>query len=309
MILPRQHAQAVLTSRQAYKAGKQATDICMAELEKINTTPEPVSINKCEAVLPAVLAGRDRKAENGTEYCTNIYDVRLEDTSPACGMNWPPDLAAVTPYLDRPDVQDAFHAGDAPVSWTECRGSVHLALQNKKSPSAVTLLPRVLARTQVLLFAGDQDFICNYVGIENIIHALQWNGVTGLGVRLVGAHARTSSLTRAADRGDAELVRERERGGDMGLRAQPDVREDLQREPHGRLRRPARRARHDAPLHGRRLLRARGRHREHPERGRRQPQAERRPRGGRREECGAACVDEDARAGQGDVGRCGGRAR
>jgi hypothetical protein len=31
--------------------------------------------------------------------CVNIYDVRLEDTSPACGMNWPPDLANVTTYL------------------------------------------------------------------------------------------------------------------------------------------------------------------------------------------------------------------
>jgi carboxypeptidase D len=29
----------------------------------------------------------------------NIYDVRLVDDYPACGMNWPPDLADVYPYL------------------------------------------------------------------------------------------------------------------------------------------------------------------------------------------------------------------
>lgn len=32
-----------------------------------------------------------------------------------------------------------------------------------------------------MLFAGDKDFICNYVGIEALISALTWNGATGLG--------------------------------------------------------------------------------------------------------------------------------
>lgn len=32
--------------------------------------------------------------------CINIYDVRLEDTKPACGMNWPPDIKPITDYLD-----------------------------------------------------------------------------------------------------------------------------------------------------------------------------------------------------------------
>ena len=36
---------------------------------------------------------------DGKQMCMNIYDIRLSDTSPACGMNWPPDLVEVTPYL------------------------------------------------------------------------------------------------------------------------------------------------------------------------------------------------------------------
>lgn len=32
-----------------------------------------------------------------------------------------------------------------------------------------------------MLFAGDQDLICNYVGVEALISALTWNGGTGLG--------------------------------------------------------------------------------------------------------------------------------
>ena len=30
----------------------------------------------------------------------NVYDVRLYDEVPACGMNWPPGLQEVTSYLD-----------------------------------------------------------------------------------------------------------------------------------------------------------------------------------------------------------------
>ncbi len=32
--------------------------------------------------------------------CMNVYDVRKYDTLPACGMNWPEDLAEATKYLD-----------------------------------------------------------------------------------------------------------------------------------------------------------------------------------------------------------------
>ena len=34
----------------------------------------------------------------------------------------------------------------------------------------------------MLLFAGDQDYICNYVGQEDTIEALEWGGARGLGV-------------------------------------------------------------------------------------------------------------------------------
>lgn len=36
---------------------------------------------------------------DGREKCLNVYDVRLYDDMPACGMNWPPDLPDVTTYL------------------------------------------------------------------------------------------------------------------------------------------------------------------------------------------------------------------
>lgn len=57
-------------------------------------------------------------------------------------------------------------------------------MKGTDAPSAHLILPRVLERIPVMLFAGDQDLICNYVGIESLIQAMTWNGGTGLGVRL-----------------------------------------------------------------------------------------------------------------------------
>lgn len=31
--------------------------------------------------------------------CLNVYDVRLKDVIPACGLNWPLELIDVTSYL------------------------------------------------------------------------------------------------------------------------------------------------------------------------------------------------------------------
>lgn len=36
---------------------------------------------------------------HGKDMCVNIYDVRLDDVSPACGMNWPPEIHNITNYL------------------------------------------------------------------------------------------------------------------------------------------------------------------------------------------------------------------
>lgn len=114
--------------------------------------------------------------------CVNIYDVRLEDTYPSCGMNWPPTIHNVTSYLSRKDVINAFHASAQSTSWVECRGRIHQEFIEPPSNSSITVLPSVLDRgIPVMLFVGDRDFICNYVGMEGLIKEMTWNGRKGLG--------------------------------------------------------------------------------------------------------------------------------
>jgi carboxypeptidase C (cathepsin A) len=53
------------------------------------------STSLCNLLLAHAHNFRSEKAG----LCLNIYDVRLKDEIPACGMNWPYDLKNVTSYL------------------------------------------------------------------------------------------------------------------------------------------------------------------------------------------------------------------
>lgn len=100
-------------------------------------------------------------------------------------MNWPPNIDATYNYLHRADVRTAFHvdADYKPEAWVECNTRVGRVLNGEDDPTepaSVTLLPALLERgVEVLINAGDQDLICNYVGIERMLDSLTWNGQKG----------------------------------------------------------------------------------------------------------------------------------
>ncbi|KAL1741598.1 Alpha/Beta hydrolase protein [Schizophyllum fasciatum] len=141
---------------------------------------EPTSVGVCERMMSEIASVR-RKKVHGQEMCMNVYDIRLDDTYPECGMNWPPEVKPVSTYLNRADVITALHASAHTAPWTECSGTVGRQFHSTQHNSSASLLPALLARIDVLLFAGDRDYICNYVGQEDLIADLTWNGETGLG--------------------------------------------------------------------------------------------------------------------------------
>ncbi|TCD68479.1 Cell death protease [Steccherinum ochraceum] len=174
--------QLVEANSDDYKRGKDITDRCMTDFDKEASTLdlEPIHTGLCESVLQTVIEHKTQ-FNKGKLMCLNMYDVRLDDVAPACGMNWPPDLKDIGTYLHRPDVVRALHATAAPVPWTECRGVIHTNFNTRHSNSSITIIPRMLERIPLMLFAGDQDFICNYVGIETLVQSMTWNGEKGLG--------------------------------------------------------------------------------------------------------------------------------
>ncbi|KAK8084779.1 serine carboxypeptidase [Apiospora hydei] len=107
-------------------------------------------------------------------------ELRGHDTYPSCGMNWPPDLENVTPYLRRDDVTAALHIDKKlNTGWQECNGAVGAAFGVKNSKPSVTFFPDLLKEIEILLFSGAEDLICNHLGTEAFISNMEWNGGKG----------------------------------------------------------------------------------------------------------------------------------
>ncbi|KAF1937556.1 hypothetical protein EJ02DRAFT_385459 [Clathrospora elynae] len=151
--------------------------ICIKKLN--DGAADKVDSSDCEQIMVSILEEtKDRKADRMSQ-CLNMYDIRLRDDS-SCGMNWPPDLVDVTPYLRRPDVIQALHINaDKKTGWQECNGAVSAHFRAKNSEPAVKFLPSLIEQVPVLLFSGDKDFICNHIGTESMIQNLSWNGGKG----------------------------------------------------------------------------------------------------------------------------------
>ncbi|SJX63706.1 related to KEX1 protein precursor [Sporisorium reilianum f. sp. reilianum] len=170
------------TSSDEYKRVAQIVQDCHKDLDKGGHR----KIGRCEEILQTIIASTVSKQPGSSAFtCINVYDVRLSDTSPACGMNWPTTLSAMYDYLRRPDVRKALHVDEhhKPEAWVECNANVGSAMRtDTTSPPSVELLPDLLASgVKVLLFAGEEDLICNAIGVRRAADNLEWNGSKGFG--------------------------------------------------------------------------------------------------------------------------------
>ncbi|KAL5439648.1 Cell death protease [Paraphaeosphaeria minitans] len=133
----------------------------------------------CESVMTTILQETKIQGGDPRQECVNMYDIRLRDDG-SCGMNWPPDLSTVTPWLRQPDVIAALHINsDKKTGWTECNGAVSSHFRAKNSKPSIQFFPELLSQINVVLFSGDQDLICNHIGTESLIDSMTWNGGKG----------------------------------------------------------------------------------------------------------------------------------
>ncbi|POR38632.1 Carboxypeptidase [Tolypocladium paradoxum] len=160
---------------------KQLQDLVRVCNKMLSTNPGHVDYRECEDILATLL--KLTSTGSGTDACYNMYDVRLKDSYPSCGMNWPPDLTAVTPYLRRPEVTRALHVNvQRSTGWQECSGAVSRAFRASTSKPARDLLPDLIKEVPILLFSGAEDLICNHIGTEQMISNMEWNGGKGFEV-------------------------------------------------------------------------------------------------------------------------------
>lgn len=161
------------------KSAEAQQAVCLKVLEEQGDSLK-VDTSECEKILTDILRVTQTKGPDGNMQCVNMYDVRLTDVYPSCGMNWPADLMYVTPYLRRQAVLEALHVVPGRrMGWTECNGAVGSAFGARNSKPSVTLLPEILQEVPILLFSGASDLICNHIGTEELINNLEWNGGKG----------------------------------------------------------------------------------------------------------------------------------
>ena len=163
-------------------------EICQQKLRTGGA--DHVETGQCEHILREIFrVTRDPLAPNASQ-CINMYDLRLRDSYPDCGANFPPSLDATTAYLRRPDVLGALHVdADRTEPWAQCTDAVGRTFKANHSRPSVELLPALLETMPVVLYSGEQDLICNHRGTEQLIRNLQWGGARGFEVEAGGAEA------------------------------------------------------------------------------------------------------------------------
>jgi len=104
----------------------------------------------------------------------NVYDIRgpCEDSSNLCysGLGW------ISEFLNRRDVMEALGAEVS--SYESCNFDINrnFLIQGDWMQPFHRLVPKLLEQIPVLIYAGDADYICNWLGNQAWTEALEWPG-------------------------------------------------------------------------------------------------------------------------------------
>ncbi|KAK4123325.1 hypothetical protein N657DRAFT_646086 [Parathielavia appendiculata] len=107
----------------------------------------------------------------------NVYDIRgkCEDSSNLCysGLGW------ISDYLNQQSVMDAL--GVEVSSYESCNFDINrnFLFQGDWMQPFHRLVPNILKEIPVLIYAGDADYICNWLGNQAWTNALEWPGKKG----------------------------------------------------------------------------------------------------------------------------------
>ncbi|CAG9956897.1 unnamed protein product [Clonostachys rosea f. rosea IK726] len=123
---------------------------------------------------------------------SDVYDIRPDTPAQDTGVD---------KWLNTPSVLEAI--GAEVTSFEECDNSVYNAFYNSGDwmQPIHRLVPDILAKIPVLIYAGDADFICNWLGNRAWTKALDWPGKDAFNaapvqpLKLGGGGAQWGNLT------------------------------------------------------------------------------------------------------------------
>jgi len=103
----------------------------------------------------------------------NVYDVRIKCKGDSLCYE---ELGWISDYLNRADVQKAL--GAETQNYESCNFDINrnFLFQGDWMKPFHRLVPKILEQIPVLVYAGDADFICNWLGNKAWTEALEWPG-------------------------------------------------------------------------------------------------------------------------------------
>lgn len=103
----------------------------------------------------------------------NPYDIRLP-----CGeSSLCYDFTNIETFLNLESTRSALHVSDKVDKWQSCNTAVDVMfLTDWMRDYQQLFIPMLEGGVRVLIYAGDVDFICNWMGNKAWTHALRWTG-------------------------------------------------------------------------------------------------------------------------------------
>ncbi|KAI4322314.1 hypothetical protein L6164_022021 [Bauhinia variegata] len=100
----------------------------------------------------------------------NYYDIRKECEGSLCY-----DFSSMETFLNKKEVRGALGVGD--LDFVSCSSQVYDAMVNDWMRNLEVGIPALLEDgIRVLVYAGEEDLICNWLGNSRWVHAMEWSG-------------------------------------------------------------------------------------------------------------------------------------
>ena len=143
---------------------------CKFLIERCKATTKAMCIAALEECQLTVVSKLSKEANIGVNGL-NVYDIRKKcEYPPLCY-----DFSLLGKYINQPSVRAALGVGDR--EWSSCSARVYKDMVGDWMVNIEPLIPPMLENgVRALIYAGDKDFICNWVGNRRWTLAMPWSG-------------------------------------------------------------------------------------------------------------------------------------
>ncbi|WAR55759.1 hypothetical protein PtB15_6B502 [Puccinia triticina] len=151
---------------------------CEKALKK-PTESNRILVDPCEDGLQSIL-NAGAKVINGTKMTPVAYNITEMSAEEA--IEWPKRNQNLKAYLFQNSTVAALHATAKMGKWTLCNDTIGKEMWVPQSAPSSTLIPTLVKKLKVVIYVGDQDYMCNSLGLNRSISEMEWNGQKGWGV-------------------------------------------------------------------------------------------------------------------------------